>query len=545
MQNPQKMRPFTTAMVVAVAIATIVGVTLYRRHQDQAGDPGPSSASQGDPGNQESKAVSSLSVGFDEAPRTADPRLVGFDANSQYLEELRFLPLFSFDAGGNLRPLVAESVTASDPHTFQVKLRPGLKFANGNAITAHDVVATYQHMMRPPQHFPPSPRKGAFAGVLSVFKSAPDQVTFKLKEPDAAFPTNLVIGILPEAAGRAAADDVDGKGFESGPYTLQSRTDTEWILARNEAFDGTQLGIPRPKIDEVRFKVIRDETTRYAALVRGDLDLIQNALDADRIVTIQRNPDLRVSTRSRLSLDYLGLAADKGVFAKREVRQALAYGINREEILKFTMQNLGTLASGTFPPESAWATKLRNFEYDPAKAAALLDTAGLTVGPGKPVRFSFDLKVSTSKARIAVAKAIAAQLQRIGIEVKVESLEFGVFMDQLKEGAIGAWLGSWTGFKDPDHLFFAFNSSMFPPNGGNRGRFSNADVDRLTLQGKNETEPTKRKSIYDEAQRLIADEAPYVFLWHPLSVAVTRKNISGFRMHADGRYLSLPEVSKD
>jgi peptide/nickel transport system substrate-binding protein len=522
----------STIVLVLAAVGIIVGVALYRQNRQD----GPEAASEGD---------TILTVGFDEAPRTADPRLVGFDANSQYLEELRFLPLFSFDPDGNLLPLVASSIAPTDAKTFVVKIRPNLKFANGAAVGPKDVVATYEHMITPPENFPPSPRKGAFSGVIQVFESAPDEVTFKLAQPDAAFPSNLVIGILPAAAVGVAPDDVDGKGFESGPYGLAHRSDSEWILKRNETFDGTDLGIPRPKMDRVRFLVIRDETTRYAALVRGDLDLIQNALDADRIMMIQRNQKLRLASRSRLSLDYLGMATNKGVFANQQVRQALAYGINRDEILKFTLQQLGTKATGTFPPESRWSTPLRSFDYDPAKAAALLDAAGLVQGPDKPHRFQFDLKVTTSKTRIAVAKAIAAQLERIGVKVRVESLEFGVFMDQLKEGAVAAWLGSWTGFKDPDHLHFAFNSTMAPPSGGNRGHYANAEVDRLTAAGKAETDPDKRKVLYDEAQTIISEDAPYVFLWHPTSIVVTQSNVQGFRMFADGRYLSLPEVTKN
>jgi peptide/nickel transport system substrate-binding protein len=246
-----------------------------------------------------------------------------------------------------------------------------------------------------------------------------------------------------------------------------------------------------------------------------------------------------------MGLDYLGMATHKGDLARPEVRRALAHGINRDEILKFTLQNQGTKATGTFPPESDWHTELPEVTFDPQKAEALLDQAGLTKSDTTPHRLAFTLKITTNKTRIAVAKAIAAQLANIGVKVNVESLEFGVFMDQLKQGAITAWLGAWTGFKDPDHLHFAFNSSMVPPNGGNRGHYANGQVDLLTAKGKQETDPAKRKALYDEAQSTIAADQPYVFLWHPLSVVVTQSNISGFRMHSDGRYLSLTEVKSD
>lgn len=524
-------KPIAGIVLALLAVGVIVGVTIYNK-RSQGG------AQKGD------DEAAALTIGFDEAPRSSDPRLIGFDANGQYLEELRFLPLFSFNEDGSLRPMLAESIQPNGDKSFVVKIRTGLTFANGNAITPHDVVATYKHMLFPPGNFPPSPRKGAFSRVQSIFKTSPDEVTFTLKEPDAAFPTNLVIGILPESAKTEAPEQLEGKGYESGPYVLKKRTTDLWLLARNDKFNGPALGMPMPHLSPVKILAIKDETTRYAALMRGDLDILQNGLDADKVVSAQRNTDFKVLTKSRMGIDYLGFATDKGVMKDPKVRLAIAHAINRDEILKYTLQDLGIKATGTFPPESSWSTELPQIEYDPEKAKSLLDEASLPVLADKGNRFSFAIKISTNKTRIAVAKAIAAQLAKVGVAVEVESLEFGVFMNQLEEGAIACWLGSWTGFKDGDHLHFAFNSRMAPPAGGNRGRYSNARVDELTALAKANPDTKQRKEYYDEVQKIISAELPYVFLWHPKSVAIVKANIDGFRMYSDGRYLSLPDVQR-
>jgi peptide/nickel transport system substrate-binding protein len=198
-----------------------------------------------------------------------------------------------------------------------------------------------------------------------------------------------------------------------------------------------------------------------------------------------------------------------------------------------------------FPDEFPWKAASEPIPYDPQKAKELLDEAQLPVNPSTGNRFTLNLKVTTSKSRIAVAKAIAAQLQDIGIAVQVESLEFGVFMDRLREGAISSWLASWTGFKDPDHLHFCFHSSMAPPEGGNRGNYSNPELDELVAKGKIESDPEARRGYYLRAQEIVNQDQPYTFLWHPRNVAVVKKNLKGFRLYSDGRYLALPEVFRE
>ncbi len=526
----QGKKPAVVALALAAIAAVIAVAVLNRGNQNDQG----SDTSGDEP----------LVVGFENAPRSSDPRLIGFDANSQYLEELRFLPLFSFGPDGSLRPLVAESVEAKSDLEFVVKLRTGLKFSNGDSITPHDVVATYKHMAYPEGGFPPSPRKGAFARLKSVVKSGPSQVTFKLREPDAAFPTNLVIGVLPEKAMAEAPEEINGKGYESGPYVLVDRTDSQWIVARNDSFNGTSLGIPKPQIRRVKFQIIKDATTRYAALVRGDIDILQNGLDSDKLVSVQAANEFNLLSQTRMSVDYLGFNTTRKPFNNPLVRRAIAHGINRDEILKFTLQGFATKASGMFPDEFPWKKPREALEHDPEKAKSLLDEAGFTQKGSAP-RLSFNIKVTTSKTRIALAKAIAAQLKEIGIAVEVESLEFGVFMDQLKEGAVPTWLASWTGFKDPDHLHFVFHSEMAPPNGANRGRYSNPKLDELLTLGKSETDPEKRKQHYSAAQDILAEELPYVYLWHSKNVAVVKKNVKGFKLYSDGRYSSLPNVTRE
>jgi peptide/nickel transport system substrate-binding protein len=145
---------------------------------------------------------------------------------------------------------------------------------------------------------------------------------------------------------------------------------------------------------------------------------------------------------------------------------------------------------------------------------------------------------------ISIAKAVAGQLKRVGVDVQIESLEFQTFSKQLADGLVSAWIAPWTGYKDPDHLRFVFHSKQVPPFGGNRGFYASAKVDDLLEKGKNELDMGKRVPFYKEAQRLLSDDMPYVYLWYKLSHVVTAKGVEGFKPYADGRYVSLTEVTK-
>ncbi|MBX9702693.1 MAG: hypothetical protein K2X39_00935, partial [Silvanigrellaceae bacterium] len=218
-------------------------------------------------------ANDSLVIAFESKPQGSDPRILGSDSNAQYIEELRFLPLISFDEKGALKYVVAETINCKEKNSCKIKIKNGIKFANGKTLTADDIIATYQSILEPKADFPPSPRKGVFENIQSIKKISFDMLEIHLKSLDAPFLSNLSIGILPkEAVENAKPGEINNKGYESGPYILQSSNDAEWILVRNPHYT---FSTPA-KINKIIFKIISDAGTRYAALLKGDLDIAQN-----------------------------------------------------------------------------------------------------------------------------------------------------------------------------------------------------------------------------------------------------------------------------
>lgn len=250
------------------------------------------------------RAKDKVVVALDARIQSGDPRLIGGDAGSQYLEELRFLPLVSFDEHGNLKNILMESAQPTSDHSWKIKIKHGVTFADGSNLTASNVESTYQSIMHPKKKFPHSPRASSFQNVISFKATSPELLEVVLKEPDASFLNNLVIGILPKSAVYLARpNDVDGKGYESGPYVLKKKSDASWTLVKNKKYTAGNMA----KANSIEFKIMPDSSTRYAALIKGDVDIVQNGLDPDKVDLVEKSMQdkFKIIKSSRLATTSL------------------------------------------------------------------------------------------------------------------------------------------------------------------------------------------------------------------------------------------------
>ena len=483
---------------------------------------------------------STIAVAWDAEPRTFDPRYAQ-DANSQYLENLLHCSLIEYDPQGNKKPSLATHWTWITPTILEVTVRTDVIFSNKKPVTPQDIAATYGFFLDPNPKVP-SPRKNAFAKLKSVKPVNTDKVIFELMEPDAAFDINLIVGILPEDLARQDIMTDPSKISGCGPFTLKSHGNTQIILQPSTHW---KLGTP-PKFHELEIKIVKDENTRYAKLIAGELDIVQNLINRDKIPEIEKKyPQLKVMRRSGLTTSYLGLNMRDPLLKEPKVRRALAMGIDRQKIIKYRLQGMGQAATTILLPSDPFYNKdLVDIPFDPQQSMNLLDQAGLRDpdGPGPKPRLSLSYKTTTDLTRILVAKAIAADLKKIGVDVKVESLEWGRFKSDVDQGKVQVWSLTWIGFKDPDIYRFAFATESFPPHGGNRGWYSRPELDQALSAGKTEGDPKKRLEHYRVAQKIIADDLPYIFLWHEDIFAVVHQRIKNFELYADGRLASATKM---
>jgi peptide/nickel transport system substrate-binding protein len=487
------------------------------------------------------EAVDRIVVAWEAPVRSIDPRYA-LDANSQYLEDLANCSLMAFTPEGSPQPsLAAEKPAWSDPTTLKVKVRRDAKFSDGTMVTAADVRATYEFFIKPPPGVAPTPRAGAFAKLVSIEALASDLVVFKLQEPDASFISNLVVGILPEKLAKGPTIEAPAAHTGCGPFRIKAIDTGSLTLVRNDAYTIAAL----PRVASVDIKVVKDEKTRFAKLQKGEVDLVQNLLSRDVLKDIERKyPSLRVIKRPALKTSYLGFNMKDKLGGNLAVRRAIALALDRQEIIDYVLGGLATPAVTMLVPSDPFFNKsLIQDTRNLAKAGEILDNAGFKAEGGRP-RFSLSLKTTTDLTRVSVAKAISSQLKKIGINVVVEAMEWGRFAADVDAGRIQMWSLSWVGFKDPDIYRYAFGSESMPPKGGNRGFYSNPDLDKLLNAGREATEPKKRNEIYASIQQLIANEMPYVFLWHEENFAVHRESLKGFDLFADGRYSALAKAYK-
>lgn len=485
------------------------------------------------------KQTPSLSLGWAQAPRSFDPRYA-IDAESQYLENLMHCSLINFDASGSTTGDLAQKWIWEDSKTLKVLLNKEARFSDGSAVTSADVKAVYDFFLKK-EFKTPSARAGAFMKLSSVSEDNEGNIIFKLKEPDSTFVTNLVIGILPK---KYVTDEVlssDVKVPGCGPYHLSSADLNTIVLEENKFYSLSS----KPKTPLINIRIVKDETTRLAKLRNGEIDIAQNNISREKVAILEKEyPQLKLQRTPGLKTTYLGFNTQDNILSSPEVRKAISSAIDRKKIIRYLLKDLAIPATTMLPPDNFYFNEgLNTTNYDPALSENLLEKSGFNKNE-QGFRFTLSYKTTNDDTRIAIAKSIASDLSKIGIKVNVQALEWGRFKDDVDNGRVQLWSLIWMGFKDPDIYRYAFATESFPPNGGNRGRYSNPELDQLLLEARMTTDKNKRKSLYDHAQKIISDEAPYAFLFHEENFVVLQKDIEGFQVYADGRYSSLKDTIK-
>jgi len=242
---------------------------------------------------------------------------------------------------------------------------------------------------------------------------------------------------------------------------------------------------------------------------------------------------------------------DDPVLADRRVRQAIALALDRPAIIAAKLGGLAVPATGLLSPQHwAYSGDVPRYDHDPARARQLLDEAGLRDpdGDGPAPRLRLVYKTSADAFRVAIARVIAAQLAEVGIAVELRSFEFATFFADVKRGAYQLASMQTTDITEPDFYFMYFHSSWIPSaprfEGFNRWRYRSAVVDRLTTEGRQELDRDRRRRIYAEVQRQVAEDVPIVPLWHEDNVVLSSADVRGYTLTPNARLTGLRSLSK-
>ena len=472
------------------------------------------------------QAQTTLRIGLAEDPDILDPSMA-----RTYVGRIVFAAvcdkLFDIDDKINIVPQLALShETSADGKEMTIKLRPGVKFQDGEPFNAEAAKFSLDRHLTMQGSF----RKPELAALDHVDVVDPLTIKLILKTPYSPLIAQLTdragMMVSPKAA-KEAGDKFGQHPVCAGPYKFVERVQQDRIVFEKFA---DYWNKDKVFIDRIVYLPLVDATVRLANLKSGGLDLIERVLATD-IKDVRADSRLRLSTA--LELGYLGLTINiandknKGALSQSEkVRQALDLSIDREAINQVVF-------NGEFTPGNQWVSPEHPYyqkafpvqKRDVAKAKALLKEAGAAL----PV--SVDLMVPKGAENEAVAQVIQSMAAEAGFDLKIRLIEFATSLKQAQAGEFQAYLIGWSGRIDPDGNSYVFMHTNAPQNDG---KYSNPEADKALEDARLVTDPAQRKAIYEKLTKVVLNDGPLIYLYHrKLLIAHTTK-LEGYKQMPDG-----------
>jgi len=476
-----------------------------------------------------------LVVGLVAEPVNLDPAQVT-DLNSNRVGRRIVETLVTFpDESTQVVPGLAESWAISkDGLKYTFKLRKGVSFHDGTPLNAEAVKFSIERQIIPEHPFNKLGKypfaNYFFGNVKAVEAVDPQTVEFILKEPRASFLAVLTAGaasIVSPTAVRKLGVDYPLTPVGTGPFKFVA-----WDRGQRVVLEKNAGYWKHPvKIDRVIYRPIVEGQARLTELLTGALDLIVDT-PPDFVPQLESNPKVMVLKQVGVHVWYLGINNQKKPFDDKRVRQALNYAVNKEALVRDVLKGTGSFSRGPVLPNTWGAdAALKAYPYDPERAKKLLAEAGYPSG------FSTTLWVPESgsgmQLPVAMSTVIQSNLKAVGVNVALQTMEWGAYLAKLRTKEQDLFALSWmAGNEDPDLVMYPLlHSSQWTPNGPNRALYKNEKYDELLHQARLTTDQKKRAELYREAQRILVDDAPWVFVDHEIQTAAHAKRVQGFKLH--------------
>jgi len=475
------------------------------------------------------------------------------DAASERVRVLMFNSLVKKDEKFDYVPELASNIQRSDDGlSFTFALRDGVTFHDGRPFTSADAKYTMDTVLANSFAKSASFFEGAGANRTAYVKSveAPDAHTLVItlnKQWTGLLPNLVPIAIIPKDSYESQKTQPLG----TGPFKFKSYDSAQQVVeleANPNYYDGA------PHIASLRARVISDSNAMQAELRAGRVDMapLPTSLSPDAIQSLSQDPNLRVDKFNGSNLNLLTLNTAETPLDNVKVRQAIAYAIDRESMIRDLLQGQGFIAHSILPQESWAYTSGQTYKYDPAMAKKLLDEAGLRDpdGDGPQMRISkplvFRISGSSASAR-QYAGVIQNYLKEVGIPVSIETSEFNVMLDLVRRGQFQMNYGQWVG-GNQDPIFYRdlFASSEIPTEtraSRNRSRYSNAELDKILEEAANTYDHEKAKPLYEKAQEIISRDVPIIPLWYQANMVIARKNVANIQVNASGDWGFVKNVT--
>lgn len=473
-----------------------------------------------------------LRVGMQTDPVGLDPHKSNATATRNMLENT-YDTLVRFNAGLEIVPGLAESWEASDDllrWTFHLR---EATWHDGAPVTAQDVKYSIERIKDPETG---SPRAGNFAAVAGIEIVDDRTVILVLSEPFTPLLAYLAAGLNPIVPEHVFTSGVDLQTtiVGSGPFRfVEYVPQTRFVLERYEGYWGRdEAGNQLPYLDGILYTFYPDPTARSTAILTGDVDFIEYAPAID-VLMLEADPNVVVTGGPAVNYRSLFLNAAVEPFTDARVRQALAYAIDKQQIIDLALFGTGgVVARGTtIPAGNFYAVEGPYNSRDLEKARALLAEAGFPNG------FEFDMYVTSTYDFLRdPAEVIQANLADIGVQANIVLEDWSIFLPNFLAKDYTAAISGTSAQTDPDtFLHTPFHSAS----SGNYTNFADPRIDALLDAGRREPDPEARRAIYTEAQELILEAAPHVFLFHSAQYSANRPNVEGYEHFLNTSFLSF------
>lgn len=552
--NRNKFVSFVSILIVVLMLAACQPAAA-----EEPSQPAAAAADQTEAASAATSNGGTLVVGLAAAPVTLDPA----DHRDRFAETVirnMFDGLVTRDTRSGIHLELAKSIEWADDTTLDIELRDDVLFHDGTQMTADDVVYTYERIIKDDQiEYPEvhsSPRKGLIAPLESIEKTGDYSVVMHFSAP---WPVAMQMLAHQQIVPKAYLEEVGTKGFVehpigTGPFKFVSASDglEEIVMERFDDYYGgaADLTPVGPAcVDEVIFRVIPEASTRAAALLAGEVQIIQS-VPSDLVSRLEEDANIAVKTAPGTQPSWMELNVNMAPFDDVKVRQALNYALDKDLIIQQIFDGRAVALPGALSPYNNFVNKsLQPYPYDLDKAMELFAEAGWTDSDGDNILDkdgqNLSFSIDTLEEHRALAEAVAGLYQSVGIDASVRYWEYSVVKPMLLAGERQAYLDNWgdSAFDPVGHFEAKWHGYVEGASYG-RGNFSGFDnerVNELILQGETTVDTEERQQIYDEAQQIVYDEAPAVFLILPEEVEASSTSVTNWEPASDSR-INLHDV---
>jgi peptide/nickel transport system substrate-binding protein len=497
-----------------------------------------------------------IAIGADQTgldPQTVQNNESGFIMATIYDSIVNYKP-----GSSEVGPGLAESWTISpDGKVYTFKLRRGVKFHDGTPMNARTVAEDIDRAINPANPCYVFNRKvdtyddftfGSVKAGNVVKVAVPDEYTlrFTLPEPNAPFLSSIAMvwqGIVSPAATKKYNCDAGQHPVGTGPFKFVEavRNDHVTLEANPDYWGG------KPKVDRIIFRIIPESATRMLALERNEVQILAEVPPAD-YDRVGKNADLKLYRQAGLTILGVAMANEKPPFNDKRVRQAMNYAVDKDAINKGLYGGATTASQGMPPVLWGYNKGVEPYPFDVNKAKALLKEAG------HPNGFSTEMMVSANPrgynpiGGAKLGEAVQGYLAKIGVNVKITQYEWGAYLNRIRhEPWEGFAISGWSGDNgDPDNFLgdmFEWDTAKNTARANNNAHHHNPEYDKLIVEGRRTADQAKRAQIYEKANAIVHDDAPWIFMNHTNQVRATRANVKGFQLNPLQMFFHMELVS--